>query len=306
METPFYQKLKSRCKNNDPLKTVIIHPTTSQSLAGAIAASEEGLIEPILVGPKHKILAAAQEADLDISTYRCIDTEHSHMSASKGLELIRTGEAMAVMKGHIHTDELMQAVVDKRHNLRTERRMSHVFVVDVLPDDYHKPLFISDAAINIAPDLTTKKDIIQNSIDLFSTCGFGVPKVAILSATEQITDKIPSTIEAAALSKMADRGWISGGLVDGPLAFDNAISKEAARIKGLNSEVAGDADILIVPDIESGNILYKQMRYLSGYDAAGIVMGAKVPIILTSRAGSVRARLASCALAQLYCSNQTL
>ncbi|WP_133129632.1 bifunctional enoyl-CoA hydratase/phosphate acetyltransferase [Legionella yabuuchiae] len=301
LEIPFYERLLEACKRVDhPLKTAIVHPVEKNSLEGAVAAATEGIIEPVLVGPKDRILNAAEEASLDISEFELVATKHSHEAAETAVCMASKGEVEALMKGHIHTDELLSFVVSKDSGLRTARRISHVFCIDIPRDIYPKPLWLSDAAINIKPSLEDKKDIIQNAIDLFRACGFGTPKVAILSATEKITHKIPSTVEAAALCKMADRDWITGGILDGPLAFDNAISKEAAEIKQIKSQVAGDVDILIVPDIESGNMLYKQMKYLSGYNAAGIVMGAHVPLMLTSRVGGVKARLASAALALLY------
>ncbi len=301
LSIPFYERLCHDCKDHHaPLKTAVVHPVDVHAIEGAAAAAEAGILEPILIGPQAKIEAAAKDASVAISGFELIDTEHSHMACEVAVKMAREGEVDALMKGHLHTDELMREVMKKENGLRTGRRMSHVFCIDVPLEDYHKPLFLSDAAINIQPTLEQKKDIIQNAIDLFRACGFGTPKVAILSATEQITTNLPSTVEAAALCKMADRGWITGGIIDGPLAFDNAISKEAAAAKHLTSEVAGDADILIVPDLESGNMLYKQMKFLSGYNAAGIVIGARVPIILTSRAGGKLARLASAALAMLY------
>jgi phosphate acetyltransferase len=298
---PFYDRLCRVCKDHRaPLKTAVVHPVDVNAIEGAVAAAEEGILLPILIGPEERIRQAAKEGAFDISGFELIPTEHSHAAAQKAAQLAREGEVDAIMKGHLHTDELMHAMLERKNNLRTGRRMSHVFVVDVPLEHYPKPLFLSDAAINIKPTLADKKDIIQNAIDLFRACGFGMPNVAILSATEQITDHLPSTVEGAALCKMAERGDITGGILDGPLAFDNAVSKEAAEAKHLRSDVAGNADILIVPDIESGNMLYKQMRYLSGYNAAGLVMGARVPIILTSRAGGKMARLASAALAMLY------
>lgn len=303
-EIPFYERLCRHCRDGaKPIRTAIVHPVDAVSLEGTIKAAEADLIIPVLVGPKARIQKVASTASLDIADYDIIDTPHSHASADTSVALARSNEVDALMKGHIHTDELLSAVMDKGTGLRTARRMSHVFCVDVPEHVYPKPLWLSDAAINIEPSLEEKKDIVQNAIDLFRACGFGTPKVAILSATEQITHKLPSTVEAAALCKMADRGAITGGILDGPLAFDNAISKEAAEVKHITSEVAGDVDILIVPDLESGNMLYKQMKYLSGYNAAGLVMGAKKPIMLTSRAGGMMARLASAALALLYSHN---
>ena len=255
------------------------------------------MAEAILVGPKAKIEVVAEEFGLDISACRLVDAPHSHAAAAQAVQIVREGQAETLMKGSLHTDELMAEVVRKDIGLRTERRISHVFIMDV--PTYPKPLAVTDAAINIFPDLETKVDIVQNAIDMARAFGRERPKVAILSAVETVTPKIPSTIDAAALCKMADRGQITGALLDGPLAFDNAISKEAAAIKGIRSEVAGDADILLVPDLEAGNILAKQLTFLANADAAGIVLGARVPIILTSRADTVRARMASCAIAAL-------
>ncbi len=281
-----------------PLKVAVVHPVDNVSLSGAVAAAKAGIIEPILVGPAAKISKAAQEAGIDISVYTIFATAHSHAAADAAVKMANDGSVDAIMKGALHTDELMQAVINKQNGLRTARRMSHVFVLDV--PSYPKPLFLTDAAINIKPSLLDKRDIVQNAIDLFTTLKLGVPKVAILSAVEIVTEKIPSTLDATALCKMAERGQITGGIIDGPLAFDNAISREAATIKGIRSAVAGNADILVVPDIESGNMLYKELRYFSGVQGAGIVLGAKVPIILTSRAGDAENRVVSCALALLY------
>ncbi|MFT6072918.1 MAG: phosphotransacetylase/acyl dehydratase [Alphaproteobacteria bacterium] len=281
-----------------PLKVAVVHPVDVYSLVGAIEAAKAGVIEPILIGPEDKIRNTAQEANIDLTPYTIIPTLHSHAAAALAVDMARKCEVEAIMKGKLHTDELLEAVVDKEKGLRTARRISHVFVLDV--PSYPKPLFLTDAAINIKPNLMDKKDIVQNAIDLFTTLELGIPKVAILSAVEIVTEKIPSTIDATALCKMADRGQITGGIVDGPLAFDNAISHEAADIKGIVSDVAGDADILVVPDIESGNMLYKQLRYFSGAQGAGIVLGAKVPIILTSRAGDAESRVISSALALIY------
>ncbi len=285
-----------------PLKTAIVHPVDVYSLSGAVASAKEGLIDPILVGPRAKIEAIAKQESIDLSPYTIVSTEHSHAAAETAVQMAREGKVEALMKGKLHTDELMEAVVHKENGLRTGRRMSHVFIMDV--PNYPKPLFLTDAAINIFPTLMEKKDIVQNAIDLFCILGFGTPKVAILSAEELVKESIPSTLEAAALCKMAERGQITGGILDGPLAFDNAVSKESALIKGIHSEVAGDADILIVPDLESGNMLYKQNRFLTGCDGAGIVLGARVPIILTSRAGNSEARQASSALALVYVRNR--
>ena len=281
----------------EPIATAVVHPCDDASLEGAIAARDNGLITPILVGPKDKINAAANEAGLDISGCEIIDAAHSHEAAKLAVSLVHEGRAQALMKGALHTDEIMGEVVHKTRGLRTERRMSHVFVLDV--PTYPKPLLISDAAINIFPDLETKADIIQNAIELGHALGVDLPKVAILSAVETIYPKIPSTVEAAALCKMAERGQITGGLLDGPLAFDNAVSKAAAETKGIVSEVAGDPDILIAPDLEAGNMIAKQLMYLAGADSAGLVLGARVPVMLTSRADGTLSRVVSAALAQL-------
>ncbi|MDO6800633.1 bifunctional enoyl-CoA hydratase/phosphate acetyltransferase [Shimia thalassica] len=281
----------------EPIATAVVHPCDDASLEGAIAARDNGLITPILVGPKDKINAAASKAGLDISGCEIIDAAHSHEAAKLAVSLVHEGRAQALMKGALHTDEIMGEVVHKTRGLRTERRMSHVFVLDV--PTYPKPLLISDAAINIFPDLETKADIIQNAIELGHALGVDLPKVAILSAVETIYPKIPSTVEAAALCKMAERGQITGGLLDGPLAFDNAVSKAAAETKGIVSEVAGDPDILIAPDLEAGNMIAKQLMYLAGADSAGLVLGARVPVMLTSRADGTLSRVVSAALAQL-------
>jgi phosphate acetyltransferase len=263
-----------------------------------VEAAEAGIIKPILVGPAAKINAVARQHKLDIGKYELVDVEHSDAAAAKGVEMIRAGKAELLMKGSLHTDELMRAVTASATGLRTARRISHVFIMDV--PSHPDTLIVTDAAINIAPDLDVKRDIVQNAIDLFVQVGMGTPRVAILSAVETVTSKIPSTIEAAALCKMADRGQITGGILDGPLAFDNAVDPEAARIKGIKSEVAGRAQILVVPNLEAGNMLAKNLIFLSKADAAGLVLGARVPIILTSRADSVRTRMASCAIASLF------
>ena len=293
-----YERLIARAKEVPPATTMVVHPCDETSLRGVIEAAEAGIIIPILVGPAAKIAAVAREHKLDISRFEIVDVAHSEAAAAKAVELIREGKGELLMKGSLHTDELMRSVTSGATGLRTARRISHVFVMDV--PTYAETLFITDAAINIFPDLDTKRDIVQNAIDLFTQVGLGTPRVAILSAVETVTSKIPSTIEAAALCKMADRGQITGGLLDGPLAFDNAIDPEAAKIKGIRSEVAGRAQILVVPDLEAGNMLAKNLTFLAKADAAGIVLGARVPIILTSRADSVRARMASCAVAVLY------
>jgi phosphate acetyltransferase len=276
----------------------VCHPCSKTALEGAIDAATTDLIDPILVGPEAKIRELAANQNLDIAPYRLVDARHSHDAAAKAVALCRSGEAEALMKGSLHTDELLGAVVSSKTGLRTERRISHVFAMDV--PTYPRPLFITDAAINIYPDLDAKIDILNNAVQLAHALNIDQPKVAILSAVETVNPKIPATLEAAALCKMADRGQIQGALIDGPLAFDNAVSKEAALIKGIRSPVAGEADILLVPDLEAGNMLAKQLSYLGRADSAGIVVGARVPIILTSRADSAEARLASCAVAVAF------
>jgi phosphate acetyltransferase len=297
-----FNKLIDYVKDFPRIPTAVCHPCSKEALQGAIDAAKTNLIEPILVGPEDKIRELAESMNLDISAYRLVDALHSHEAAAKAVALCRSGEAEALMKGSLHTDELLGAVVPSATGLRTERRISHVFVMDV--PTYPRPLFVTDAAINIYPTLEDKVDIVKNAILLAQALNIPQPKVAILSAVETINPKIPSTIEAAALCKMADRGQIVGGILDGPLAFDNAVSKEAALIKGINSPVAGEADILLVPDLEAGNMLAKQMAYLGKADSAGIVLGTRVPIILTSRADSTEARLASCAVAAAYAHRQ--
>ena len=291
-----YHRLIEGVRGN-PARTAIAHPCSAAALAAAVEAAEAGLIDPILVGPRARILAAAAEAGKDVAAYRIVESAHSHDSAAKAVELVRAGEAVLLMKGSLHTDELMGAVVSRATGLRTERRISHAYVMDV--PGHPTPLIITDAAINIAPNLEEKADIIRNAIDLAHVLDIGQPRVAILSAVETVNPAMPTTLDAAALCKMADRGQITGGLLDGPLAFDNAISEAAAKEKGIVSPVAGKADILVVPDLEAGNMLAKQLTFLGGADAAGIVLGARVPIILTSRADSLRTRLASCAVAVL-------
>ena len=292
-----YDRLIARAQAAPRARTVVVHPCDETSLQGAVEAAALGIIEPILVGPWGKIKAVADTCGLDVSGLPLVDVPHSHAAAAKGVALLRAGEGSLLMKGSLHTDELMHEVAAAETGLRTARRISHVFVMDV--PTYAETLFITDAAINIFPDLDAKRDIVQNAIDLHIRIGLGTPRVAILSAVETVTTKIPSTIEAAALCKMADRGQITGGLVDGPLAFDNAIDPEAARIKGITSPVAGRAQILVVPDLEAGNMLAKNLSFLANADAAGLVVGARVPIILTSRADSLRSRMASCAIAVL-------
>jgi phosphate acetyltransferase len=293
-----YERLIARAKEVPAATTVVVHPCDETSLRGATEAAEAGIIVPILVGPAAKISAVAREHGLEIGGLQIIDVPHSEAAAAKAVELIHESKGELLMKGSLHTDELMREVTSSKTGLRTARRISHVFIMDV--PTYAETLFITDAAINIFPDLDAKRDIVQNAIDLFTQVGLGTPRVAILSAVETVTAKIPSTIEAAALCKMAERGQITGGLLDGPLAFDNAIDPEAAKIKGIKSAVAGRAQILVVPDLEAGNMLAKNLTFLAKADAAGIVLGARVPIVLTSRADSVRARMASCAVAVLY------
>jgi phosphate acetyltransferase len=295
---PKYDRLIALAKQMPPASTVVVHPCDETSLRGAVEAAEAGIIIPILVGPAAKISAVAREHHLNISQFQIVDVPHSDAAAAKAVQLIQESKGELLMKGSLHTDELMREVTSSKTGLRTARRISHVFIMDV--PTYPETLFITDAAINIFPDLDAKRDIIQNAIDLFTQIGLGVPRVAILSAVETVTSKIPSTIDAAALCKMADRGQIVGGLLDGPLAFDNAIDPEAAKMKGIRSEVAGHAQILVVPDLEAGNMLAKNLTFLAKADAAGIVLGARVPIILTSRADSVRTRMASCAVAVLF------
>jgi phosphate acetyltransferase len=293
-----YDRLIAATKPLSPVRTAVVHPCDVLSFRGALNAAHQGIIIPVLVGPKKKIEAAAKEAGCNLDGFEIIDTPHSHAAAAASVALARSGKVAALMKGSLHTDELMEAVVDNALGLRTERRMSHVYVLDV--PTYPKPLFITDAAINIYPDLSTKRDIVQNAIDLALALKIDLPKVAILSAVETVNPRITSTLDAAALCKMADRGQITGALLDGPLAFDNAISPAAVAAKGIISDVAGISDILVAPDLEAANMMAKQLIYLAGADAAGMVLGAQVPIILTSRADSPISRLASCALAQLF------
>lgn len=293
-----YRDLLAATHDLPPVRMAVVHPCDDLSLTGALEAASQGMIVPILVGPRDKIEAVAKAAGRSLDGIEIVDAPHSHAAAERAVALVREGKVAVLMKGKLHTDELMAPVVDRDTGLRTERRMSHIFALDV--PHYPKPLFITDAAINIFPDLDTKRDIVQNAIDLAHALGIPRPKVAVLSAVETVYPKIPSTVEAAALCKMLDRGQLTGGLIDGPLAFDNAVSKAAAEAKGIHSEVAGDADILVVPDLEAGNMIAKQLVYLAGAEAAGIVLGARVPIVLTSRADGVMSRLASCAMAQLY------
>ena len=293
-----YDRLIAKAKEVPAATTIVVYPCDETSLRGPIEAAEAGIIVPILVGPAAKIAAVARELRLNIDRFEIVDVPDSELAAAKAVELIHEFKGELLMKGSLHTDELMRAVTASKTGLRTARRISHVFIMDV--PSYGETLFITDAAINIFPDLDAKRDIIQNAIDLFTQTGLGTPRVAILSAVETVTSKIPSTIEAAALCKMAERGQITGGILDGPLAFDNAIDPEAARIKGIKSEVAGRAQILLVPDLEAGNMLAKNLAFMAKADSAGIVLGARVPIILTSRADLVRSRMASCAVAVLY------
>ncbi|OHV79929.1 phosphate acetyltransferase [Ensifer sp. LCM 4579] len=293
-----YERLIDRTHGVGPIPTAVAHPCDTSSLQGVVEAAHAGMIDPILVGPSAKIRAAAEGCGIDLGEYQVVDAPHSDAAAAGAVELVRAGKAELIMKGSLHTDELLRAVTAKDTGLRTQRRISHVFIMDV--PTYPEPLFITDAAVNIFPDLEAKRDIVQNAIDLHLGLGLGEPRVAILSAVETVTTKIPGTTDAACLCKMADRGQITGGILDGPLALDNAISEEAARIKGIRSPVAGRAQILVVPDLEAGNMLAKNLTFLANADAAGIVLGARVPVILTSRADNLRARMASCAVAVLY------
>ncbi len=292
-----YETLLERCASLEPIATAVVHPCETSALEGAVEAAALGLILPWYVGPAAKIKELAASKGLDIDPDRIVDARHSHESATKAVELVRLGKAELLMKGSLHTDELLSAVVARDSGLRTGRRISHVFIMDV--PTYHKVLIVTDAAINIAPTLEDKVDICQNAIDLAISLGVARPKLAILAAVETVNSKMSATLDAAALCKMAERGQIKGAILDGPLAFDNAISKEAAAIKGIVSEVAGDPDILLTPDLEAGNILAKLLSHLAKSDSAGLVLGARVPIILTSRSDSVRARIASCAIGML-------
>ena len=294
---PKYQKLLDYCKNLPPTPTAVAHPCDESSLRGAVDAAKLGLIDPILVGPKARIEAVAKQCGIDLGKIPIVDAPYSQASAAMAVQLVREGKAQALMKGSLHTDELMAAVVSREGGLRTARRISHCFVMDV--PSYPETLIVTDAAINISPSMETKVDIIQNAIDLAHAMRFPEVRVAILSAMETVNPKVPSTVEAGALCKMADRGQITGGILDGPLALDNAISLESVKIKQIDSPVAGRANVLIVPDLEAGNMLAKSLSFLAGADAAGIVLGARVPIILTSRADSVMTRLASCGIAAL-------
>ncbi len=292
-----YQRFMAQAKALPPLATAVVHPCSPEAVEGAIEARDEGLLAPVLVGPEAKIRAAAEEAKVSLEGLRIVSTEHSHAAAEKAVELAVNGEVHALMKGSLHTGELLGAVVADGSGLKTERRISHVYVLDV--PSYPKPLVVTDAAVNIAPNLDDKRDICQNAVDMLHRLGLTEPLVAVLAAVETVESSMPATLDAAALTVMATRGQITGAKVDGPLAFDNAISLSAARIKHIVSPVAGQADILLVPDLEAGNMLAKQLIYLAGAEAAGLVLGARVPIILTSRSDSVKARLASAALAKL-------
>jgi len=293
-----YGQLLDAAKRHAPLRMGVVHPCSVDALEGAVDAARLGLIEAVLIGPSDRIRSLAADNGINLSGMTFVDAPHSHAAAARAVAMARSGEVAALMKGSLHTDELLYEVVNGDRGLRTERRMSHVFVLDV--PRYPKPLLITDAAINVAPDFDAKVDIVQNAIDLAHALGTPKPKVAILSAVETVTPKMRSAMDAAALAKMADRGQITGALVDGPLAFDNAVSLAAAKTKGIRSEVAGDADILVVPDLESGNMLAKQLEYLGDAQAAGIVVGASVPIVLTSRADTAHSRIASCAVALLW------
>src|SRR3984885_2467436 len=298
-----YENLIEMTRGLDPITTAVVHPVDTTSLLGAVEAARAKLIVPILVGPEARIRAAAVQAGLDLSPYEIVATEHSEAAAAQAVAMARTGKVEALMKGALHTDELMHAVVNHDLGLRTARRVSHVFAIDA--PGYPRPLLITDAAVNICPTVADKRDIVQNAIDLAHALGIPEPRVAILSAVETVTESIRSTLDAAALCKMADRGQITGGILDGPLAFDNAVSAEAAKTKGIVSPVAGRADILVVPDLEAGNMLAKQLEYLAEAQMAGIVLGARVPIILTSRADKTLARLGSCAIALLLARHKT-
>ena len=289
-----FLELFKACETCAPVTCGVVHPCDRESLMGAVVAARRKIIEPVFVGPEAKIRKAAEEAQVDLGTWRIVSTPHSHASAAQAVELARAGEVESLMKGSLHTDEIMGAIVPSASGMRTSRRISHALVMDV--PTYHKMFVMTDAAVNIVPTLADKKDIIQNAIDLMHALGIEKPNVGILSAVETVNPGIPSTLDAAALCKMADRGQITGGILDGPLAFDNAISAEAARIKGIRSEVSGEADILLAPDLEAANMLFKQLTYLAGAEGAGIVLGTRIPVILTSRADSIRSRLASAAV----------
>jgi phosphotransacetylase/acyl dehydratase len=297
-----YLQLIAKCAGLEAMSTAVVHPCSEDALEGAIEAAQHNLITPILVGPEAKIRASAERANVDIAPFRIVPAEHSHHAAVLAVDLVRSGEAANLMKGSLHTDELLRAVLRPDAGLRTERRLSHCFLLAV--PTYARAIILTDAAINISPDLKTKRDICQNAIDLALALGLDVPKVAILAAVEDVNPDMPTTLDAAALCKMADRGQIKGGILDGPLAFDNAVDEEAARTKGIVSPVAGRADILVAPDLEAGNMLAKQLTFMANAEAAGIIVGARVPIVLTSRADSARTRLASCALSVLMADAQ--
>lgn len=297
-----HDRLIAAARAQGPVTVAVAHACDRHAIEAALDAARIGLVAPLLVGPQARIHAAAEAAGLDIGALPLVDTEHSHASAARAVELVREGRASVLMKGSLHTDELMGAVVSGSTGLRTARRLSHCFVMDV--PGRSEPLIITDAAINIIPDLSAKRDIVQNAIDLARVLGFDGVRVAILAAVETVSDKMPSTIDAAALCKMADRGQIVGGILDGPLAMDNAIDLQAAAVKGLVSPVAGRANVLVAPDLEAGNMLAKSLSFMAGAAAAGIVVGARVPLILTSRADTVAARLASCAVAVLLARHQ--
>ena len=291
------ERLIAHVESMEPVPMAVVHPCDALSLGGALDAWRAGLIQPVLVAPEAKLREVADQAKLDLANCPIVDVSHSHAAAAEAVALAARGEVRALMKGSLHTDELLGAVVSTASGLRTERRISHCFVMETAA--YPRPFIITDAAINIAPDLLCKADIVQNAIELTQALGVKQPKVAILSAVETVNPRMQSTLDAAALCKMADRGQITGGVLDGPLAFDNAVSPEAARVKGIHSPVAGQADVLVVPNLEAGNMLAKQLEFMGQADMAGIVMGARVPIVLTSRADSRRTRLASCAIALL-------
>jgi len=297
VKSRMFGRLMARAGKLPPLPTAVVHPVDPESLRGAVMAWRRNLITPVMVGPEARIRRAAVAAGASLKGCRFIATEHSHAAAAAAVALARQGRVECLMKGSLHTDELMEAVLDRDTGLRTGRRVSHVFVLEV--PAYPRLLLITDAAVNIAPDLETKRDIVQNAIDFARALGITRPRVAVLSAVETVTAKIPSTLDAAALCKMADRGQITGGVLDGPLAFDNAISEAARRAKHIASPVAGHPDILVVPDMESGNMLVKQLQYFGGARGAGIVLGTRVPIVLTSRSDTAESRLASSALAVL-------
>ncbi len=293
------QALLTRASRLGPVKAAVVHPVSAAVLQGVAEAVQHGLIEPVLVGPQARIRAAAKQAKVDIRAFASIDTEHSHAAAQAAVLMARRHEVSMLVKGSLPTEELMQAILQRDTGIRTDRRMSHVFVID--SPAYHKLLVVTDAAINIDPDLAAKRDIAQNAIDLLHRLGVKAPKVAVMSAVEFVNPNIPSTLHAAALCKMADRGQISGAILDGPLALDNAISREAAKAKGIDSAVAGDPDVLLVPDLESGNMLAKQFLYFSAAQEAGLLLGARVPVVLTSRSEGALGRLYSCAIAALCC-----